>query len=123
MKHVNIQYSQNLRLLYVVPRLKSLRNPAGAKDYSLLQKSIRDLGPTQPPIQGVWWAFSPRGTVKEALRNYSPPSTAMIYDQWSYNTSPICLHSADRENFTHLLCFKGLNYQLPQDKKKYIARA
>lgn len=81
--------------------------------------SSRVLGPTQLPIQGVWGNFFPSGKATEAWSNYSPPSTAMIYDQWSYSTSPIRLHGEDRAKFSHLLCFKGLNSQLPQDKKKH----
>jgi len=54
---------------------------------------------------GGVWAFSPMGT-----------ATAMIKDQWSYTTSPIRLHGAHREKFTHLLCFESLNSRLPHDK-------
>lgn len=66
MKQVKIQHAQNVRLLYVVPRFKSLRIPAEAKDFSLLQKSSLALGPTQPRSEGVCGLFSPKGAATEA---------------------------------------------------------
>jgi hypothetical protein len=61
MKQVKIQHAQNVRLLYVVPRLESLRIPAGAKDFSLLQKSSLAQEHTQPSIQGGVVDLFPEG--------------------------------------------------------------
>jgi hypothetical protein len=58
--------------------------------------------------------------------NLSPPSNAKVKNEWSYTTtSPICLHGADRGNFTlpfiinvsKMLCIKPIWWAVHQSQQ------
>jgi hypothetical protein len=60
--------------------------------------------PIQPPIQWVP-AFLLGGynrSRREAI--HSPPSSAEVKNEWSYTSSPLCLHGLDRVSFRFLTC-------------------
>ena len=79
----------------------AVRIPVGARDFYLLQKTLRPaLRPTQPPIPWVQGPF-PRVKRPEREVNLSPPPRAEVNNECSYTfTSPICLHGMDKENLT-----------------------
>jgi hypothetical protein len=66
------------------------------------------LGPTQPPIQLVWWAVSSGVKRPGCEADHSPPSSAEVKNAWSYLPTPQyvfmewCLVK-HRDNFTFYL--------------------
>jgi hypothetical protein len=66
-----------------------------AQKIYLFTKTLRlVLGPTQPPIQWVPGTFPPEVKRKMCEADHSPSFNADVKNEWSYTSTPPCLHSA-----------------------------
>lgn len=61
--------------------------------------SRRGQGTTQPPILWVPGSF-PGVKWPGSVVEYSLPPSAEIKNGWSYTSTPVYIHGADRDNFT-----------------------
>jgi hypothetical protein len=90
--------STSERKYYTVPTAMGspagFRFPAGARDFLYSTASRPALGPTQPPIQWVPEAFSPKAKRPGSEDDHSPTSNAEVKNNGAYLHSPIRLHGA-----------------------------
>jgi hypothetical protein len=85
------RYSEWLRA--VRPR-NQISSPGRVKKFLFSTSSILVLGPTQPPVQWVPGALSPRLNRPGREVDQSPTTSAEMKKIWIYtSTSPIHLHS------------------------------
>jgi hypothetical protein len=65
-----------------------VRLPVGPKYFLLSSLSTRVLGPTQPPIQRVPGAASPKTKRPVREADHSPRTSAEVNNTWIYTSTP-----------------------------------
>jgi hypothetical protein len=83
-----------------------VRIPIGITDFYLLQNFQTGSGYHRSSYLMETGALQRAEMLPRCAFSYSPPFGAVVKNERSYNsTSPICLHGADRRNFTFLTFF------------------
>lgn len=72
--------------------------PRGARDFSVLEKSIPSFWFTQPPVQWILAAVYPGAKRLGCVPNRRPPSSDEVKNQWSCIFTPsMCLCGVYRD--------------------------
>jgi hypothetical protein len=105
--HVEPTRTNQGSIVGITIRLRAWRSwvpiPAGPRDFFSYPKRPDRLGPTQPPnlVSTMVMSGGEEGLKLSGREvNHSLRSSAEATDDWSCTSSPVCLHSGDKESLT-----------------------